>query len=307
MSCLVIFNKQLGDTLLLQPALAKLAAHHGGPVRLITSPALDPLLQLMPDVEPARLTWKSYQALYCYDPGSRSLRQSFFSRARQKQVTAMSSTYVDWRHRFVFDTIAAERTCERYVAQYYWDHTPGVSGALFAPPRLLSAPAAWRHPGLPSIPYIIVNPASAWKIKSYPTENWRYILENLAKEGLGPFVLTGGPEHWHQEICRDLASALPSGLAVNLAGQTSLKQFIHMLGASSAILTADGSASHIGAAFRRPTYSIFGPTTPTMWHWPTDISACITAKKYSPAKEPATSIIPKEDALAAMRQFLANR
>ena len=44
---LVIFRKQLGDVLLLEPALAKLAASTGGSVMLATRPGFEPLLELM--------------------------------------------------------------------------------------------------------------------------------------------------------------------------------------------------------------------------------------------------------------------
>ena len=47
---LVIFHKQLGDTLLLEPALAKLAAFHGEPVRLSTRASFLAMVDLMDGV-----------------------------------------------------------------------------------------------------------------------------------------------------------------------------------------------------------------------------------------------------------------
>jgi hypothetical protein len=51
-SPLVIFHKQIGDVLLLEPALAKLSAATGNTVTLSTRSAFAPMVSLMENVEP---------------------------------------------------------------------------------------------------------------------------------------------------------------------------------------------------------------------------------------------------------------
>ena len=67
---LVIFRKQLGDVLLLEPALAKLAAGTGGRVAFLTRPSFSPLLSLMEQVQPcgAGLS-RTAGSVISFDPG----------------------------------------------------------------------------------------------------------------------------------------------------------------------------------------------------------------------------------------------
>jgi hypothetical protein len=66
--CYAVFHKQLGDLVLLQPALAKLCQHHGAPVECMTRTGHGPLLQLMPGVRFRRGVPLAYRRhLYCFD------------------------------------------------------------------------------------------------------------------------------------------------------------------------------------------------------------------------------------------------
>jgi heptosyltransferase-2 len=61
-------------------------------------------------------------------------------------------------------------------------------------------------------------------------------------------------------MCEGVAGAV-GGL--NLAGKTTLRQFIDMTAACQFFLTNDSGAMHIAAALRVPSITVFGPTDET--------------------------------------------
>ncbi|MFZ0711866.1 MAG: hypothetical protein WAM53_17635, partial [Terrimicrobiaceae bacterium] len=84
--CYAVFHKQLGDLVLLEPALSKLRGHHGEPVQCMTRRGHLPLLGLMAGVHPqggTALAWRSH--LYCFDPLNKSAVRSLLSPARVKR------------------------------------------------------------------------------------------------------------------------------------------------------------------------------------------------------------------------------
>lgn len=50
------------------------------------------------------------------------------------------------------------------------------------------------------------------------------------------------------------------------------------------VLCIDGAASHLAQAFGVPTVTIFGPTHPGKWHWPTPRHRVLSARDYPPVK-----------------------
>ncbi len=71
--CLAIFHKQLGDLVLLEPTLKRLARASDSSVDLITRSGFQPLISLMPHVnfrrQPAS---KAYETLWCFDDRKKS-------------------------------------------------------------------------------------------------------------------------------------------------------------------------------------------------------------------------------------------
>ena len=49
-------------------------------------------------------------------------------------------------------------------------------------------------------------------------------------------------------------------------GETSMKNYLSIIWNAKAVLTPDGSASHIAAAFKRKCVTLFGHTDATHWH-----------------------------------------
>ena len=109
------------------------------------------------------------------------------------------------------------------------------------------------------LPVIGVSPGAAYGgAKRWLPERFASAAGQVA-EKTGATVLVFGSEA-EQKLCGEVAAAC-GGL--NLAGQTTLRQFIDMTAACLAFLSNDSGAMHIAAALGVPSVTVFGPTDET--------------------------------------------
>ena len=109
------------------------------------------------------------------------------------------------------------------------------------------------------LPVIGVSPGAAYGgAKRWLPERFASAAGQVA-EKTGATVLVFGSEA-EQKLCGEVAAAC-GGL--NLAGQTTLRQFIDMTAACLAFLSNDSGAMHIAAALGIPSVTVFGPTDET--------------------------------------------
>lgn len=277
MKTLAVYHKQLGDTLLLQPALARLAAQDGQPVGLITRPGFADLVSLMPGVQ--FVGWQEAprtERLLCYEAGDRSVFVSLWCRARHKTLLTFSSHYQKFYHSWIFNHIHLEEQEQKYRARYQWDITPGTQADEFQPPLLNTPPADWTHPDLPQSPFILVHATSAWKRKCWPAQTWQEVITHLRTQSALPIVLTGGTSDWERDLCAEIAASNPGVL--NLGGKTTLRQIISIVSQSNMVFCVDGFVSHVAMAYRKPCITIFGPTNVNHWHLDTPWSAAVQGR-----------------------------
>ncbi|MEI8343217.1 MAG: glycosyltransferase family 9 protein [Verrucomicrobiota bacterium] len=289
---LVIIRKQLGDVLLLEPALAKLAAGTGGRVTLLTRPAFSPMISLMENVQPAKGAMPGdFSSVVSFDPGFKSWFRTLLIRAPRKQLIVTRPKYLRWWQRLAYRDGCAVRSAERcYRARYFFDTIPGDSTMAFRPPRLNLPPDQWLPGGLPEN-YVLLHPTSAWKGKSWPVESWVNVLNDLHANGVGPFVVTGGRDSWEEKYVAALEQKTKAPV-INLCGKTSLAAYLAVVSRARMVLCVDGSATHLAAAFNRPSVTLFGPTHPIHWHYPSPRSILIDARQYSPERKPPVGLIP---------------
>lgn len=76
-------------------------------------------------------------------------------------------------------------------------------------------------------------------------------------------ILVLGESQDHQ-ICAEIAGAIGSG-AIDLSGQTTLTQFIALVGCCDLVVANDGGPIHIAASQDTRTVSIFGPVDPHVY------------------------------------------
>ena len=294
---LVVYWKQLGDVLLLQPALTRLAEN--GSVGVATRPGFADMISLMPGNVILAPRWSfRVRDVYCLEAGRGALvnaLQNIFAR-RHLRITR---NHVRWWHRLLFSKISVHPKNHVYRAALFFEMLTG-GDAGFAPPQLNRPPEDWLPAGLPAN-YGVIHPTAAWKRKTWAPENWVEALNNLG--GDMPWVISSGPAAWERELASKLAAGL-GPRAIDLGGQTSLRQYLALLSRAEITLCVDGSASHLSAAFGKPTLTLFGPTNPLHWHWPSLTTPHLSAADYSSEAHPPVDAIPVHAVAEAIRQLL---
>jgi heptosyltransferase-2 len=122
------------------------------------------------------------------------------------------------------------------------------------------------------------------------------------------FLVFGSPSE--QELCASVAAQIPG--ARNLAGHTSLAEFIELAAACRVFLTNDSGAMHVASALAVPTVTIFGATDDTttgptgplarIVREHTECAPCLL--RECPIDHRCMTRIPPERVAAAVREFL---
>lgn len=262
--CYAVFHKQLGDLVLLEPALTRLREHHGEPVRLLTRNGHAAVVKLMPGVRLARgMPMVPSRYLYCFDPLSKSSFRSFMTPTRFKKILLPERREQRWYHTRIFSQVETPELGNTYVAEFFWSHLPVPTQKAFRPPRLKPPPAEWAPPGRAPRSYVLINPTAGWRHKAWTAKGWATVL--LAQEQVGPFLMTSGGTDWQISHCREIAERTGSCIE-NLASVTTLREYLWLCANARAVLTVDGAASHLASAFGVPCLTLFGPTNIHNWH-----------------------------------------
>jgi heptosyltransferase-2 len=114
-----------------------------------------------------------------------------------------------------------------------------------------------------NLPVIGVSPGAAYgSAKCWLPERFAESSAKIAAQIGATIVLFGA--HGDLQDCQAVESALKdySVPVVNLAGKTSLRQFIDLAAACSLFLTNDSGSMHVASALGVPTVAIFGATNP---------------------------------------------
>ncbi len=96
--------------------------------------------------------------------------------------------------------------------------------------------------------------------KRWPVERFAAVAQHFAVKHNLNAVILGAPND--VPVAAELAKLLPD--AKNLAGSTSLPEFITTLAASKLVISNDSGAMHLASALGVPTVAIFGSTEPQM-------------------------------------------
>ncbi len=111
-----------------------------------------------------------------------------------------------------------------------------------------------------SRPLVILNPGAAYgPAKRWPADRFA-TLGRLFQSRAGADILIVGSAGE-----RDIADAVAAGLerpALNLAGRTSLRELVSLIGLGRLVVTNDTGPMHIADALAAPILAIFGPTDP---------------------------------------------
>lgn len=288
----VIFYKQLGDVLLLEPALAKLAAAYQRKVILHTRNDFAPLVELMENVKIAGFpAMEKVSKLISFNPTQRAALTALLMNAESKVAVFKSPSIIRWWHHLAYtDGCLWHADSLIYRPRYFFDATPCEAVQPYRPPQLLPPPEDWFPSNIPSR-YVLLHGTSAWKRKSWPAEKWAKVLDQLHDAGIGPFVCTSGSAYWELNFIQELERSTQASI-LNLAGQTDLKAYLALVAKAKMVLCIDGSVTHIAAAFRRPCVTLFGPTNPVHWHSPSEHTELVSARQFTNEAPYSMSDIP---------------
>lgn len=291
---LVIYHKQIGDVLLLEPALAKLADAMKSDVLLATRPIFSPMLSLMDHVIPVpEASFCRASRVISFEHRPRACIQSLMTWCREKELIVTQPKFLRPWHAFFFPSKCSSidpSVC--YRAEYFFNAIPVISEMAFRPPRLHIPPPDWTPDTLPET-YVLVHATSAWKNKSWTVDAWAKAIDSLSAQGVGPFVITGGGAAWEVDYVKSIITITRTPL-IDLCGKTDLQGYMATVAGASMVLCIDGSASHLAAAFGCPSLTLFGPSHPLHWHFPKSSSIVIDAREFSEERKPSVSNIPWE-------------
>ncbi len=150
----------------------------------------------------------------------------------------------------------------------------------------------------PSGGFVVVVPGAEFgPAKSWPTDNYRVLVEILSKEIT---VLAAGSIK-EKELCGRITAGIRNSF--NIAGRTGMGEFFALLSRASAVVANDSGAPHAAASMGIPVITLFGSTSPewtaprgdnvAIIRKPVDCSPCFS-KECPKELECFTSIEPGE-------------
>jgi len=206
-AALIVFRKQLGDLLLLLPALEHLQRHAGYRLYIDARSDFAALYALMPcRPAPARAyADEVFDRLYCFEPGKSTSLACAWRRSRRKSL-CLTRAHLSWWQRQVFDDIVVGNASMAYRGAAF-HALAGGDPAGFAPPHLLPPPADWLPDGLPER-YYVLHPTAAWRRKTWDEAGWRATIVELHRRLGLTCVLTTGPAAWEVGMAASIADGI---------------------------------------------------------------------------------------------------
>ena len=108
--------------------------------------------------------------------------------------------------------------------------------------------------------FVLVNPFSRWKSKSWPDQNVTEFVQRLAQSFNFPVILTGGIED--RPRAELILPQLHPRKVTSLVGHLSLGQALCLYRRARLMVSCDSGPMHAAAAFGVPVVALFGPTFP---------------------------------------------
>ncbi|MCG6534916.1 MAG: lipopolysaccharide heptosyltransferase II [Syntrophales bacterium LBB04] len=105
--------------------------------------------------------------------------------------------------------------------------------------------------------FVAVNPVALWETKLWEDEKFAKLGDMIAEQYGLPVVFTGMDKARIDHILDKMNAA-----AINLAGETSLRELACLYRQAEVVITTDSGPMHIAAAMETPVVALFGPTDP---------------------------------------------
>lgn len=182
--------------------------------------------------------------LFC--AASNSARRIGFDRQRCKELTWL----------FPFERIPPDDPT-KHMARQYLDFARYLG--VDAHEIRWDIPVRGRLPHELPDGYIILNIGATTSAKRWTAEGFASLVQGLHQRHAAPCVLTGGPAD--VPMAMHIQSLAP-GLAVNLAGKTTLLELKEVISGARAMVTCDTGPMHLAVALGKEVVTLIGPTNP---------------------------------------------
>ncbi len=106
--------------------------------------------------------------------------------------------------------------------------------------------------------FVAVSPIALWDTKLWEDEKFARLCDRIAEELKVRVVFTGSDRRKLESIQSRMRFP-----AVNLGGETTLRDLAYLYRLSSLVITTDSGPMHIAAAVGTPVVALFGPTDPS--------------------------------------------
>ena len=176
----------------------------------------------------------------------------------------------DGRGILLTDAVKVKKeTRSKHQVYYYTDlleglglKTDGLTPKLYLKPGDKEyASSVLKEKGIPSGGLIIgINPGAQYGIaKKWHPERFGAVADRLVKEFGARIMIFGG--HGDMNTARAVQASMREE-AVNMAGNTTLRQLMALIKRCGLFITNDSGPMHISAALKVPTLAVFGSTDP---------------------------------------------
>ncbi|WP_232023959.1 glycosyltransferase family 9 protein [Sulfurivermis fontis] len=183
--------------------------------------------------------------------------------------------------------------------EHVLDSLYGFSDALGATNRVLrwdipipEAARSYAEALLPGDqPTLIISPCSSMAYRNWTAEGYAAVADYAVEQHGMRVVLSGGPS----ALERDYGTAIERHMhyrAINVIGQTSLKQLLALLSRATVLLSPDAGPAHLATAVGTPVIGLYACTDPDRAR--PYLSAAWTVNRYNEAVQAHYGKLPAQ-------------
>lgn len=275
---LLVAPAWVGDAVMSEPLLRRIAATDSAPVDVLAPPWVAPVFERMPGVGqviPAPFAhgkldlagrWhisrilkaRGYRNAYVLPNSLKSALPIAFAGIPNRIGFTGECRYGLLNRRHTLDKQALPRMVDRFLALAPQTSADNAIPALRVAPdafdsicrRLALAPGQRLAILCPGAEY---GPAKRW-----PVEHFATLARELVAQGWTVWTIGSNKD---QAIGESIAQ-LSQGAAINLCGRTQLADAIDLLSGADVVITNDSGLMHVAAALDRPLVALFGSSSP---------------------------------------------
>lgn len=269
---LVVATTALGDSLLTTPLLSTLA-HHLGPERvslLVKAPYADlykgdPRLHRVFTVR-GKYRWEGLRRQLRADPHRLALLANFTEPDLVPELWQGGVRgFLRYRSRWTrYPRWMANGSMLRRPGEPDYATGHAIENNLAMSEALGLAPSSHRLE-LPHLEQtqdarkrlVLIHPGASRAIKRWPAENWARVADAIAEKLQVEVALTG--DRSEQSLAAEISARMKS-LAINYAGDLSLRALAEMQAKALAFISGDTGPYHLALAVGCPTVTLFAPT-----------------------------------------------